>query len=156
MKLKFPALRKAQFMVTISLSAPDRMREFSASRRRSGTKTCFLKRTCNSRHAPKAHTIIALPTIWSGAEDPAIRRRNADTILGAPVRGVCEYKGRDRFRGQPAVDTGISSVFLGPRVVASHGRLSAEVAAELPVFIHNTALQAVPDYRLHGAISFQF
>ena len=85
--------------------------------------------------------------VWSGGPGYYLVR-NADTILGLQFVASGEYKGRDRFRGQPAVDTGISSVFLGPRVVASRGRLSAEVAAELPVFIHNTALQAVPDYRL--------
>jgi hypothetical protein len=47
-------------------------------------------------------------------------------------------------------------VFLGPRIVASRGRWSAEVAAELPVLIENTALQVVPDYRLRGGISFHF
>ena len=93
--------------------------------------------------------------IWSGGPGYYLVR-NADTILGLQFVASGEYKGRDRFRGQPAVDTGISSVFLGPRVVASRGRLSAEVSAELPVFIHNTSLQAVPDYRLHGAISVQF
>jgi hypothetical protein len=30
------------------------------------------------------------------------------------------------------------------------------MAAELPVLIDNTALQVVPDYRLHGGISFHF
>jgi len=82
--------------------------------------------------------------------------RNANNILGLQFVASGEYKGRDRFRGEPAVDTGVSSVFLGPRVVASRGRWSAEVSAELPVFIHNTSLQAVPDYKLHGAISVQF
>jgi hypothetical protein len=38
----------------------------------------------------------------------------------------------------------------------SRGRWSAEVAAELPVLIDNTALQVVPDYRLRGGISVQF
>ena len=93
--------------------------------------------------------------IWSGGPG-YYAVRNADTVLGLQFVASGEYKGRDRFRGQPAVDTGISSVFLGPRVVASRGRWSAEVAAALPVFIHNTALQAVPDYRLQGALSVQF
>ena len=93
--------------------------------------------------------------IWSGGPGYYVVR-NADTILGIQFVASGEYKGRDRFRGQPADDTGIGSVFLGPRVLASRGRWSAEVSAELPVFIHNTALQAVPDYRLHGAISVQF
>jgi hypothetical protein len=67
-----------------------------------------------------------------------------------------EYKDVDRFRGNKAEDTGITSVFLGPRLVASRGRWSAEFAAELPVLINNTALQVVPDYRLRAGISVQF
>jgi hypothetical protein len=41
-------------------------------------------------------------------------------------------------------------------LVGSRGRWSAELAADLPVFINNTSLQAVPDYRLHAGISVQF
>lgn len=93
--------------------------------------------------------------IWNGGPGYYIVR-NANNLLGLQFVASGEYKGRDRFRGEPAVDTGISSVFLGPRVVASRGRWSAEVSADLPVYIHNTSLQAVPDYRLHGAISVQF
>ena len=93
--------------------------------------------------------------MWNGGPGYYLVR-NADTVLGLQFVASGEYKGRDRFRGQPAVDTGISSVFLGPRVVTSRGRWSAEVAAELPVFIHNAALQVVPDYRLRSAISVQF
>jgi len=93
--------------------------------------------------------------MWSGGPGYYVVR-NANNILGLQFVASGEYKGRDRFRGEPAVDTGVSSVFLGPRVVASRGRWSAEVSAELPVFIHNTSLQAVPDYKLHGAISVQF
>ena len=64
--------------------------------------------------------------VWNGGPGYYLVR-NADTILGLQFVASGEYKGRDRFRGQPAVDTGISSVFLGPRVVASRGRWSAEV-----------------------------
>ncbi|PYK85492.1 MAG: hypothetical protein DMF47_10085 [Verrucomicrobia bacterium] len=83
-----------------------------------------------------------------------IRRR--DMIVGLQFVASGEYKDVDRFRGKRAEDTGITSVFLGPRVVVSRGRWSAEVAAELPVLIDNTALQVVPDYRLRGGISFHF
>ena len=93
--------------------------------------------------------------MWSGGPGYYLVR-NPKTVLGLQFVASGEYKGRDRFRGQPADDTGISSVFLGPRVVASRGRWSAEAAVELPIFIHNTSLQAVPDYRLRGAIAFQF
>jgi hypothetical protein len=93
--------------------------------------------------------------IWSGGPGYYLVR-NPRTLLGVQFVASGEYKDVDRFQGKPAEDTGITSVFLGPRVVASRGRWSAEVSAELPVFIHNTALQVVPDYRLHGAISVQF
>jgi hypothetical protein len=83
-----------------------------------------------------------------------IRRR--ETIFGLQLAVSGEYKDVDRFRGAKAEDTGITSVFIGPRVVVSRGRFSAELAVDLPVSIDNTALQVVPDYRLRGGISFHF
>jgi hypothetical protein len=82
--------------------------------------------------------------------------RSRETIFGLQLAVSGEYKDVDRFRGVRAEDTGITSVFIGPRVVVSRGRFSAEIAADLPVSISNTALQVVPDYRLRGGISFHF
>jgi hypothetical protein len=82
--------------------------------------------------------------------------RSRETIFGLQLAVSGEYKDVDRFRGARAEDTGITSVFIGPRVVVSRGRFSAEIAADLPVSISNTALQVVPDYRLRGGISFHF
>jgi hypothetical protein len=82
--------------------------------------------------------------------------RTQETIVGLQFVISGEHKDVDRFRGKPAQDTGITSVFVGPRVVASRGRWSAEVDVDLPALIENTALQVVPDYRLRGAISFHF
>jgi hypothetical protein len=92
---------------------------------------------------------------WSGGPGYYFIRRH-DTIIGLQFDVTGEYKDVDRFRGKPAVDTGITSVFLGPRIIASRGRWSAEIAAELPVSIDNTALQVVPDYRLRSGVSFHF
>jgi hypothetical protein len=92
---------------------------------------------------------------WSGGPGYYFIRRH-DMIIGLQFVASGEYKDVDRFRGKPAEDTGITSVFLGPRVVASRGRWSAEIVAEFPVSIDNTALQVVPDYRLRGGISFHF
>lgn len=83
-----------------------------------------------------------------------VRRREAIVGLQFAISG--EHKNVDRFRGKPAEDTGITSLFVGPRIVASRGRWSAEVDVDLPVSIENTALQVVPDYRLRGALSFHF
>jgi len=74
--------------------------------------------------------------------------------LQAVVSG--EHKDLDRFRGKPAEDTGVTSVFVGPRMLFSLGRISGELAAEFPVSIENTALQIVPDYRLSAAITVTF
>jgi hypothetical protein len=92
---------------------------------------------------------------WSAGPGYYFIRRH-DVIIGLQFVVSGEYKDVDRFRGKPAEDTGTTSAFVGPRVVSSWGRFSAEVAADLPVLIDNTALQAVPDYRLHGAVSFHF
>ena len=92
---------------------------------------------------------------WSGGQGYYFVR-NPRTIVG--LQGVIsgEYKDVDRFRGKVAADTGTTSVFVGPRVLISLGKVSAELAAELPVTIDNTALQVVPDYRLSGAIAIRF
>ena len=92
---------------------------------------------------------------WAGGPGFYLIRRH-DVIVG--VQCVCsgEHKDVDRFRGKPAEDTGITSVFVGPRIVAAYDKLSFEVAAELPVLIDNTALQVVPDYRLRAAVSITF
>jgi hypothetical protein len=82
--------------------------------------------------------------------------RNRRAVLGLQFVVSGEHKNRDRFRGEPAEDTGITSVFVGPRFVASVGRWSGQVDVDLPVLIDNTALQVVPDYRLRGGISFHF
>lgn len=92
---------------------------------------------------------------WSGGPGYYFVRRR-DTIVGIELVVSGEYKDVDRFRGARALDTGITSVFLGPRLVASHGRWSAEVGAEFPISIDNTALQVVPDYRLRAALAAHF
>lgn len=82
--------------------------------------------------------------------------RNRQTIAGLQFIISGEHKDLDRFRGKAAEDTGITSLFVGPRAVLSRGRWSAEVDVDLPVSIDNTALQIVPDYRLRGGVSFHF
>jgi hypothetical protein len=92
---------------------------------------------------------------WSGGPGYYFVR-NRETIIGIQLACSGEHKDTDRFHGEHADDTGFTSVFLGPRLLASHGKLSAELAAEIPVSIDNTALQAVPDYRLKASIGIRF
>ena len=82
--------------------------------------------------------------------------RNRQTMVGLQLVASGEHKEVDEFRGEPAVDTGITSVFLGPRLVASHEKFTAEFAIDLPVSIDNTALQVVPDYRVRGSVGIRF
>jgi hypothetical protein len=68
-----------------------------------------------------------------------------------------ETKGRDTFQGAKADDTGITSIFLGPQLSVTWGeRLSAELGADLPVSVDNTALQIVPNYRVRAAVNWRF
>lgn len=92
---------------------------------------------------------------WSGGPGVYVYKTRT-ALIGIQANVSGEYKDLDRFRGKVAPDTGITSVFLGPRVVASFGRVSAELQVDLPVSIDNTAIQAVPDYRIRGAIAVRF
>ena len=93
---------------------------------------------------------------WSGGPGAfLILKEDWTTSLQFVVSG--EDKGLDNFRGMRADDTGITSVFLGPQVnVTWSDKLSAQVGVDLPVLRDNTALQAVPDYRLRGAVTWRF
>jgi hypothetical protein len=75
--------------------------------------------------------------------------------LRASVSG--EHKDVDTFRGEPAEDTGVTAWYVGPEISATwRDRLSAELGVDLPVSIRNTALQAVPDYKLRAAVVVRF
>ncbi len=76
-----------------------------------------------------------------------------DTLVGFQCVASGESKDVDRFQGRAAEDTGVTSVFIGPRIIASYDHLSGELAAEVPVLMNTTALQVVPDYRLRASVA---
>jgi hypothetical protein len=92
---------------------------------------------------------------WSGGPGYYFVR-NRRAIIGLQFVVSGEHKNLDRFLGEPVEDTGITSVFLGPRVIASIGRISGEIGVDIPVRIDNTALQTVPDYRVRAGFAFRF
>lgn len=92
---------------------------------------------------------------WSGGPGYYFVR-NAHTIVGLQFVVSGEHKDLDRFQGEPVEDTGITSVFVGPRLIASVGKFSGEIGVDIPVSIDNTALQAVPDYRVRAGFAFRF
>ena len=93
---------------------------------------------------------------WEGGPGYYLALNEAYTVaVQANFSG--ETKGRDTFRGETAVDTGLTAVYLGPKLIATwKERISADVSVDLPLSINNTALQAVPDYRIQAAITWRF
>lgn len=82
------------------------------------------------------------------------RRQDASFAVQFVVSG--EYKGTDTFQSQSADDTGVTAVYLGPRLLASFGRITAEAGVDLPVLMHTTAFQTTPDYRIRAGFSYRF
>lgn len=93
---------------------------------------------------------------WDGGPGYCLLLEHTCTLaLQAVVSG--EHKGTDTFRGQSAGDTGITSVYIGPKLTATwRDRLSADVGVDIPVSIQNTALQAVPDFRIRAGLTWRF
>lgn len=93
---------------------------------------------------------------WAGGPGYVLFLKDQYTLsLQAVVSG--EYKGKDRFQGETAEDTGVTSVYLGPQLNLTWGdHLSAYVGADLPVAIQNTSLQTVPDYRIRAGLTWHF
>ena len=68
-----------------------------------------------------------------------------------------ERKKTDTFQGSRAADTGVTAVYLGPQASFTWSdKFSAEIGADFPVSIANTALQTVPDYRVRASVTWRF
>lgn len=68
-----------------------------------------------------------------------------------------ETKGKDRLGDEVEQDTGITALYLGPALSLTWGAaLGATLVAEIPVRQHTTGLQAVPDFRLRGGLTWRF
>jgi opacity protein-like surface antigen len=80
-----------------------------------------------------------------------------ENVLGLQLAISGEDKGKDNLAGIKALDTGMTSIFIGPELTYTwHEHLSAELGAEFPVVSNNTALQLVPDYRVKAAVTWRF
>ena len=63
----------------------------------------------------------------------------------------------DTVLGRENLNTGMEAFYVGPLVNLSIGEhFSANVGVDLPVEIDNQGLQNVPDWRLHGGLSWRF
>jgi len=93
---------------------------------------------------------------WAGGPGfYAVLNESYTIALQAIVSG--EHKGLDTFEGSPADDTGVTAVYMGPQIIFTwQDKLSAQIAADLPIMINNTALQVVPDYRVRIGVTWHF
>jgi hypothetical protein len=92
---------------------------------------------------------------WSGGPGVYVYRKGRQS-LGLECALSGESKNTDRFQGRVAEDTGVTSLYVGPRLTAQLGGLSADIGVDLPVLMNTTKLQLVPDYRIRAGISFHF
>lgn len=100
--------------------------------------------------------LFANDFIWNAGVGKYLALEHEKT-LALELNASGENKGVDRLGGVPQNDTGITSVFLGPKFLATwKGAFSTEVAVAFPVSIHNTGLQVVPDYRVRGSLNWRF
>jgi len=77
--------------------------------------------------------------------------------FSAQVNLSGENKPEDTFRIYKVVNTGFTTVFVGPEFWFTwKENFSAAVGVDVPVIEDNTALQLVPDYRLRFAASWRF
>ena len=92
---------------------------------------------------------------WNGGPGVFIFRKAGDSLaLQAAVSG--ETKSTDRFLGEAALDTGITSLYLGPQISGNFGRVSGEIGVDFPLLMNTTAFQTSADYRIRAAITLHF
>jgi hypothetical protein len=83
--------------------------------------------------------------------------RSGPSRLGLAANLCGEAKDKDVAHGEVAQDTGMVAVYLGPAMTfAWRRRFLAEAGVDLPLVQNDTALQLVPDYRLHGGALWTF
>ncbi len=92
---------------------------------------------------------------WSGGPGVYLKRDPGCSIaLQAVVAG--ESKGTDTFQGESVTDSGLTSLYVGPRLLATFGSWTFDVVGDLPVVMNNTELQVTPSYRIRAGITYNF
>ncbi len=82
--------------------------------------------------------------------------RNKDTSFAVQGLVSGETKGYDEFQGMADTDTGETSLFLGPRILGTIGRVVGEASFDLPVLMNTTSFQTTPTWRIRAGFSFRF
>jgi hypothetical protein len=94
--------------------------------------------------------------IWFGGPGVYLALTHDYTLaLQAVVSG--ETKGKDTFSGVDDPDSAETLVYLGPQINFTwRSKLSAQLAADLPVYRDNSGVQVLPDYRIRAAFTWRF
>jgi hypothetical protein len=80
-----------------------------------------------------------------------------DTTLALQANFSYETKSRDRVAGEKRDDGITTAWYAGPGIVFTFGEhFSATFNADVPLRIYNRSVQAVPDYRLRGGVTWVF
>ncbi|HUI06569.1 MAG TPA: hypothetical protein VL486_06150 [Verrucomicrobiae bacterium] len=93
---------------------------------------------------------------WSGGPGVYLVLGHKYTVAAQGIVSG-ETKGQDTIHGVSTDDTAETIVYVGPQInVTWSSKLSAQVGGDLPVSIHSTGDQLVPDYRVHAAVTWRF
>jgi hypothetical protein len=93
---------------------------------------------------------------WSGGPGVYLAMTE-DYTLSVQVVASGETKGKDTVNGAPDNDSAETIVYLGPQISFTwSSKLSAQIGADLPIHTENSGLQAVPTWRIHGALTWRF
>jgi len=77
--------------------------------------------------------------------------------LGLQFSAFYETEARDKILGVKSDSTGMTAWYVGPQLALTWGEhLAANAGADFPLAIANNGLQKVPEFRIHGGISFRF
>ena len=94
--------------------------------------------------------------VWNGGPGVYVVQSHRCTC-GIQLNVAGETKAKDTFRGSKVEDTGVTTVYLGPGITLVYEKkLHADFDVDIPVSVDNTALQAVPDYRMRASVTCQF
>jgi hypothetical protein len=79
------------------------------------------------------------------------------STLSLEANAFYESSARDTILGQISNQTGMTAWYLGPLLNFTLGEhFSANAGVDFPLHIYNHGLQTVPDYRVHGGVSWRF
>jgi hypothetical protein len=102
------------------------------------------------------HHQYANDLTWFGGPGAYVALTHDYTLaLQAVVSG--ETKGKDTFSGVDDPDSAETLVYVGPQITFTwRSKLSAQLAADLPVYRDNSGVQVLPDYRIRAAFTWRF